>query len=199
MSIGSATEAGGRLQRAGQEAGHAWGAEPPPLGARAYFTCFKGIVWREILRFLHQRERFLSALVRPLVWLFIFAAGFRQTVQIRRQTVAQVHGGRGARFAAQAAPQALALVATKGTSIALCAFSRDRCSIARIARRPCRGGRGSRNRLPGAVRPGTRAGGADPARAARRHHRGAPARGRRDTRTPRGPGAVAARPACGPD
>ncbi len=82
MSIGSATEAGGRLQRAGQEAGHAWGAEPPPLGARAYFTCFKGIVWREILRFLHQRERFLSALVRPLVWLFIFAAGFRQTLGV---------------------------------------------------------------------------------------------------------------------
>ena len=82
MSIGSATEAGGRLQRAGQAAGHAWGAEPPPLGARAYFTCFKGIVWREILRFLHQRERFLSALVRPLVWLFIFAAGFRQTLGV---------------------------------------------------------------------------------------------------------------------
>jgi ABC-2 type transport system permease protein len=29
------------------------------------------------LRFTRQRERFLSALVRPLVWLFIFAAGFR--------------------------------------------------------------------------------------------------------------------------
>lgn len=38
---------------------------------------FRGIVWREALRFLHQRERFLAALVRPLVWLFIFAAGFR--------------------------------------------------------------------------------------------------------------------------
>ena len=35
------------------------------------------IVWRELLRFLHQRERFLSALVRPLIWLFIFGAGFR--------------------------------------------------------------------------------------------------------------------------
>ena len=49
---------------------------------RAYFTCFKGIVWREILRYLHQRERFLSALVRPLIWLFIFAAGFRQTLGV---------------------------------------------------------------------------------------------------------------------
>ena len=37
----------------------------------------KAIVWRELLRFVHQRERFFAALVRPLVWLFIFGAGFR--------------------------------------------------------------------------------------------------------------------------
>ena len=55
---------------------------PPRLGVRAYITCFNGIVWREALRFLHQRERFVSALVRPLVWLFIFAAGFRQVLGI---------------------------------------------------------------------------------------------------------------------
>jgi len=42
-----------------------------------YFICLKGVVWREGLRFLHQRERFIAALVRPLVWLLIFAAGFR--------------------------------------------------------------------------------------------------------------------------
>jgi ABC-2 type transport system permease protein len=47
-----------------------------------YLTCMNGIVWREGLRFLHQRERFISALVRPLVWLFIFAAGFRQVLGI---------------------------------------------------------------------------------------------------------------------
>ncbi len=41
-----------------------------------------GVVWREALRFLHQRERFVSALVRPLVWLFIFAAGFRQVLGV---------------------------------------------------------------------------------------------------------------------
>jgi ABC-2 type transport system permease protein len=52
------------------------------LGISGYFACFKGIVWREILRYLHQRERFLSALVRPLIWLFIFAAGFRQTLGV---------------------------------------------------------------------------------------------------------------------
>jgi ABC-2 type transport system permease protein len=52
------------------------------LGPVAYFNCFRGIVWREVLRFLHQRERFFSALVRPLVWLFIFAAGFRQVLGV---------------------------------------------------------------------------------------------------------------------
>ena len=35
------------------------------------------IVSREARRFVHQRERFLAALVRPLVWLLVFAAGFR--------------------------------------------------------------------------------------------------------------------------
>ena len=49
---------------------------------RQYAICLKGIVWRESLRFLHQRERFVSALVRPLVWLFIFAAGFRQVLGV---------------------------------------------------------------------------------------------------------------------
>ncbi|MFA5949497.1 MAG: ABC transporter permease [Hyphomicrobium sp.] len=52
------------------------------LGFFAYLACFRGIVSREVLRFLHQRERFFSALVRPLVWLFIFAAGFRQTLGV---------------------------------------------------------------------------------------------------------------------
>ena len=47
-----------------------------------YFICFKGIVLREALRFIHQRERFFSALVRPLVWLGIFAAGFRSVLGV---------------------------------------------------------------------------------------------------------------------
>lgn len=55
---------------------------PRRLGLGSYLACFSGIVWREVLRFLHQRERFLSALVRPLVWLFIFAAGFRQVLGV---------------------------------------------------------------------------------------------------------------------
>ena len=52
------------------------------IGIGGYWACFKGIVWREVLRYMHQRERFFSALVRPLIWLFIFAAGFRQTLGV---------------------------------------------------------------------------------------------------------------------
>jgi ABC-2 type transport system permease protein len=55
---------------------------PPGFSLTQYAICLTGIVWREALRFLHQRERFVSALVRPLVWLFIFAAGFRQVLGI---------------------------------------------------------------------------------------------------------------------
>ncbi len=47
-----------------------------------WFRCLQGIVWREGLRFVHQRSRFVSALVRPLIWLFVFAAGFRATLGI---------------------------------------------------------------------------------------------------------------------
>ncbi|RVU12490.1 ABC transporter permease [Methylobacterium oryzihabitans] len=50
------------------------------LDAVGYGICFLGIVRRELLRFVNQKERFFSALVRPLVWLFIFAAGFRNTL-----------------------------------------------------------------------------------------------------------------------
>ena len=42
-----------------------------------WIVALRAIVMREALRFLHQRERFLAALVRPLVWLLVFAAGFR--------------------------------------------------------------------------------------------------------------------------
>ncbi len=42
-----------------------------------YLRCLAGIVTREGLRFLNQRGRFFSALVRPLVWLAIFATGFQ--------------------------------------------------------------------------------------------------------------------------
>ncbi|MEZ0282920.1 ABC transporter permease [Methyloceanibacter sp.] len=47
-----------------------------------YVRAFYGIVWREMLRFIQQRERFFAALVRPLIWLVIFAAGFRAALGI---------------------------------------------------------------------------------------------------------------------
>lgn len=47
-----------------------------------YLRAMWGIIGRELLRFVRQRERFIAALVRPLVWLFIFAAGFRAALGI---------------------------------------------------------------------------------------------------------------------
>lgn len=60
------------------------GAKPPArkLGAGAFCRCLAAIASREVLRFLQQRERFVAALVRPLVWLFIFAAGFRSVLGV---------------------------------------------------------------------------------------------------------------------
>src|SRR5580698_7982585 len=37
----------------------------------------RAVTTREILKFVHQRGRLLSALVRPLMWLAVFAAGFQ--------------------------------------------------------------------------------------------------------------------------
>jgi ABC-2 type transport system permease protein len=48
----------------------------------AYWNCLRGILLREWLRFVLQRTRFLSALVRPLLWLLVFAAGFRAALGI---------------------------------------------------------------------------------------------------------------------
>jgi ABC-2 type transport system permease protein len=47
-----------------------------------YWYCFQGILIREYLRFIQQRTRFFSALVRPLLWLVVFAAGFRAALGI---------------------------------------------------------------------------------------------------------------------
>ncbi|TNJ47439.1 ABC transporter permease [Phaeobacter sp. B1627] len=47
-----------------------------------WFRALRAIVGRDFLRFVHQRERFLAALVRPLVWLLVFAAGFRAALGI---------------------------------------------------------------------------------------------------------------------
>lgn len=52
------------------------------MSAAAYLRCFLGTLWRELLRFVHQRGRFVAALVRPLVWLIVFAAGFRMALGV---------------------------------------------------------------------------------------------------------------------
>jgi ABC-2 type transport system permease protein len=48
----------------------------------SYIYCFSGIVKREVLRFFQQRSRLLSALVRPLLWLIVFASGFRAALGV---------------------------------------------------------------------------------------------------------------------
>jgi ABC-2 type transport system permease protein len=52
------------------------------IGLGGYLTCLSGITKRELLKFVNQKERFFSALVRPLIWLFIFAAGFRAALGV---------------------------------------------------------------------------------------------------------------------
>ncbi|WP_435258696.1 ABC transporter permease [Thioclava sp. FR2] len=42
-----------------------------------WFISLRAILQREALRFLGQKGRLVAALVRPLVWLVIFATGFR--------------------------------------------------------------------------------------------------------------------------
>jgi len=42
-----------------------------------YWSAFRAVLTRETLRFIKQRGRFFAALVRPLIWLVVFAAGFR--------------------------------------------------------------------------------------------------------------------------
>ncbi|MGH3469287.1 MAG: ABC transporter permease, partial [Thermocrispum sp.] len=55
------------------------------MSLQPWLLCFRGICWREFLRFLMQRGRFFAALVRPLVWLMIFAAGFRSILGVSIQ------------------------------------------------------------------------------------------------------------------
>ena len=47
---------------------------------KKYIYCMKGIVNKELIRFLKQKSRFFSALVRPLLWLFIFSVGFKSAL-----------------------------------------------------------------------------------------------------------------------
>ena len=66
-------------------------SEDARLGWSGRAIALRGILWREALRFLRQRGRFLAALVRPLVWLFIFAAGFRSVLGVSVQPPYQTY------------------------------------------------------------------------------------------------------------
>lgn len=52
------------------------------MNLQAALICFNGVLQRELRRFIQQRSRFLSALVRPLLWLVVFASGFRAALGI---------------------------------------------------------------------------------------------------------------------
>ena len=47
------------------------------MNAAHALQALRAIVQRELLRFMQQHGRLVSALVRPLLWLAVFAAGFR--------------------------------------------------------------------------------------------------------------------------
>ena len=48
----------------------------------AYLRCLAAVVRRDATRFVHQRARLFAALVRPLLWLVVFAAGFRSILGV---------------------------------------------------------------------------------------------------------------------
>lgn len=58
---------------------------------KAALICLAAIVHREASRFVSQRGRFLAAIVRPLVWLIVFAAGFRAALGLSIQPPYQTY------------------------------------------------------------------------------------------------------------
>lgn len=58
---------------------------------KAALICLVAIVHREASRFVSQRGRFLAAIVRPLVWLIVFAAGFRAALGLSIQPPYQTY------------------------------------------------------------------------------------------------------------
>lgn len=47
-----------------------------------YWIGFSAITWREIAKFMRQTERLISALVRPALWLLVFAAGLHDLLGV---------------------------------------------------------------------------------------------------------------------
>ena len=52
------------------------------LSSSRYLHALQGIVVREVLRFIKQRERFVASLVRPILWLVVFSAGLRGSLEL---------------------------------------------------------------------------------------------------------------------
>ncbi len=57
--------------------GEVIGARPGVGGVRHALQALRAIVLRELFKFVQQTGRLVSALVRPVLWLAVFAAGFR--------------------------------------------------------------------------------------------------------------------------
>ena len=57
-------------------------ARRPGLRLGHAATAFEAIARREIFKFLQQRSRLLSALVRPALWLLVFAAGYHNVLGV---------------------------------------------------------------------------------------------------------------------
>ena len=51
--------------------------QPARRGLAHALQALQAIVLRELFKFSRQTGRLISALVRPLLWLAVFAAGFR--------------------------------------------------------------------------------------------------------------------------
>ena len=52
------------------------------LSSSRYLFALQGIVVREVLRFIKQRERFVASMVRPILWFVVFAAGLRGSLEL---------------------------------------------------------------------------------------------------------------------
>jgi ABC-2 type transport system permease protein len=52
------------------------------MKAAAYPRCLMAVIRRDAARFVQQRARLMSAVVRPLLWLIVFAAGFRSILGV---------------------------------------------------------------------------------------------------------------------
>src|SRR5690348_15313670 len=58
------------------------GAITPPAGLGRFWVGFAAVSRREIVKFLRQTERLISALVRPALWLVVFAAGLHDILGV---------------------------------------------------------------------------------------------------------------------